>query len=77
MSKNTDPLPSPQKLAIMQEIAARNFKPGQTFQFSDGTTYRTTKSGAWQRLTSRRCSNSTNLKNNSVRRRLKSARTRV
>ena len=41
-------------------------------QFPDGTLYEVTNKG-WRRLTSRTCLNAANLKNHSVRRRLKKA----
>lgn len=74
---DTKPLGTAQTQQIKAQMAHRNHLPGYYFKMHDGTEYHSTKSGAWRRVTSRRCSNATNLKNHGVRRRLKSERTRV
>ena len=43
--------------------------PGKHFRHSDGAEYIVTGSGAWKRTTPRKCDDSQNTKNHSVRRR--------
>lgn len=54
--------------------AMENHTPGKLFQFADGMIYKVLPTGAWSRQSVRPCSNSTNLKNNGVRRRLQHGR---
>lgn len=75
--KGTVPMDNEQTRRIKFQMSRRNHIPGHYFKHTDGTEYHSMQSGSWKRMTSRRCSNATNLKNNGVRRRLKSDRTRV
>jgi hypothetical protein len=77
LKKNITPLPTEQTAQIKHQMMRRNHILGYSFKMSDGTEYHSTQSGSWKRMTSRRCSNSTNLKHHGVRRRLKSDRTRL
>ncbi len=65
-------LPSiePKEQAPKQPRVRPNPRKGSKVQAHDGTIYEVTASGAWRRLSSRRCDASENTRNHGVRRRL-------
>jgi hypothetical protein len=58
-----------EEMLRLHTSSIQGHRPGRTFQFSDGSKYEVTTSGAWKRITKRECEKSLNENNNSVRRR--------